>query len=185
MNRTTLLLTLVLGAATAASTASAMQAPAMPKPGPEHERLKADVGTWDAVVEMAEAPNAPMSSSKGLEKSTLLGGMWLITDFETDLGGMPFRGHGITGWDAAKKKYVGSWVDSMAASIGMGESTWDAASKTLSGSFVGADGNGGSMTMKQTVVYSDNDNTRVFTMSAPGPDGKDAVMLRITYKRRP
>jgi hypothetical protein len=33
------------------------------------------------------------------------------------------------------------------------------------------------------VVYTDPD-TRVFTMSMPGPDGKDMEMMKITYKRR-
>jgi len=37
------------------------QMPPMPTPGPEHETLKKDVGTWDATVEMFMAPGAPPS----------------------------------------------------------------------------------------------------------------------------
>ena len=32
------------------------QAPPAPKPGPEHEVLNMDVGTWDATVELSPGP---------------------------------------------------------------------------------------------------------------------------------
>jgi hypothetical protein len=166
----------------AAAVASA-QAPTPPKPGPEHEVLKSDVGTWEATVEsfMPGAP-APMTS-KGTETNTLVGGLWLVTEFKADMMGMPFQGHGVTGWDPTKKKYVGSWVDTLSTGLGLSESTYDAASKTMTGTFEGPDPSGQVQKMKSVVTWKDPD-TRVFTMSGPGPDGKDATYMRITYKRK-
>jgi hypothetical protein len=46
--------------------------PPMPKPGPEHEILKSDVGVWDATVEMLGPGGAV---SKGVETNTLMGGL--------------------------------------------------------------------------------------------------------------
>jgi hypothetical protein len=165
-----------------AAVASA-QAPAPPKAGPEHEILKNDVGTWDATVE-SYMPGAPTPmTSKGTETNTLVGGLWLVTDFKADMMGMPFQGHGITGYDANKKKYVGSWVDTMSSGLGLSESTYDAGTKTMTGTFEGPDPSGQIMKMKSVVAWKDPD-TRVFTMSGTGPDGKDVKFMTITYKRK-
>ena len=85
----------------------------MPTPGPEHEMLKKDVGTWDATVEMFMAPGAPPAVSKGTETVTMLGGFWQVGEFKSEMIGQPFEGQGITGYDPAKKKFVGTWVDTM------------------------------------------------------------------------
>jgi uncharacterized protein DUF1579 len=166
-----------------AAGAASAQAPAPPKAGPEHEVLKGDVGTWDATVEsfMPGAP-APMTS-KGTETNTLMGGLWLVTEFKADMMGTPFQGHGVTGYDPNKKKYVGTWVDTMSSGLGISEATWDAAAKTMTGTFEGPDMSGQVQKMKSVVTYKDPD-TRVFTMSGPGPDGKDVKYMTITYKRR-
>jgi uncharacterized protein DUF1579 len=157
------------------------QGPPLPQPGPEHEILKKDVGTWDATVEMLQPPGPP---SQGTETSTMgPGGLWLISDFKSDMMGMPFTGHGVTGWDPAKKKYVGTWVDSMSTSISLSESTYDAASKTATGTLEAPGPDGKPVKLKAVTQYKDAD-TRVFTMYAPGPDGKEAAMMRITYKRK-
>lgn len=158
------------------------QAPAPPRPGPEHEILKGDVGTWDATVESFMMGPTPMTS-KGTETNVLVGGLWLVTDFKADMMGMPFQGHGITGYDAHKKKYVGTWVDTMSSGLGLSESTWDAATKTMTGTTEGPDPSGQIQKMKSVVTYKDPD-TRVFTMSGAGPDGKDVKFLTITYQRK-
>src|SRR5262245_51395340 len=90
----------------------------MPKPGPEHEILKKDVGVWDATVETTMAPGGKPSVSKGVETNALLGdGLWLIQDFKGEFAGVPFQGHGVAGYDSSKKKYVGTWVDSMSTGL--------------------------------------------------------------------
>src|SRR5687767_13529697 len=113
---------------------SAQQGPPMPKPGPEHALLKMDVGTWDAVIEMVPGPGAPATKSKGVETNRIgCGGLCLIGDFKADVMGMPFEGHGVTTWDPAKKKYVGSWTDSMSKGLAIGESTYDPQTKKWEG----------------------------------------------------
>jgi hypothetical protein len=157
--------------------------PAAPKAGPEHEVLKHDVGTWDATVESFMPGAAQPMVSKGTETNSLVGGLWLVTDFKSDMMGQPFQGHGVSGWDPNKKKYVGTWVDTMSTGLGLSESTYDAATKTLTGTFEGPDPTGQIMKMKAVTVMKDPD-TRVFTMSGPGPDGKDMTYMRITYQRK-
>ena len=178
------LLAVAFGAAAQEKPASPPGMPPMPKPGPEHAVLKADVGTWDATVEMIVPPGAPVPPpSKGTETNSLVGDMWLVTDFKGDMMGMPFAGHGIAGWDSVKKKYVSVWTDNMSPALMTGESTYDAGKKTMTGYMEGPDMSGKVSKMKATTEWKDTD-TRVFTMYATGPDGKEVPTMRITYKRR-
>jgi hypothetical protein len=169
----------------AGPVAAQQGAPPVPKPGPEQMVFKQDEGTWDAVVEMFMAPGAPPMTSKGTETNVIgCGGLCLITDFKGEMApGQPFSGHGTSAWDSTKKKYVGSWTDSMSNGIAMSEATYDAAAKTMTGSMEGPDASGKVAKMKSVVEYKAPDS-RVFTMYMTGPDGKDVPGMRITYKKR-
>ena len=161
----------------------AAQQPPAPKPGAEHKLLTQDAGTWDAVVEMAE-PGKPPTTSKGVEVNTVgCGGLCLITNFKGDMGGMTFEGSGVTTWDPKKKKYVGSWTDSMSTGLSIGESTYDTAKKTFTGWMEGPDMTGNIMKARSVNQHTAA-NTRVFTLYGPGPDGKEMQMMKITYTRR-
>ena len=162
---------------------AAQQPPPMPTPGPEHEVLKMDEGTWDAVVEFAAAPGAAPITSKGTEVNTVgCGGMCLITDFKGEVMGSAFHGHGTGTWDAVKKKYVGSWTDSMSRGLSISEGTWDPATKKFSGTMEGPDMTGKVTKTRNVVEY--RDGGRVMTAFAPGPDGKEMQVMKITYTKR-
>ena len=162
----------------------AAQAPPPPMPGPEHAILKDDVGTWDATVEMMMPGAPPAPPSKGVEVNALsCNGLCLVTDFKGEIMGGPFQGHGVSTWDPAKKKYVGSWSDSMAAGMALTEATWDAGKKTMNGTMNAPDGQGGTVSMRSAVEYT-ADGKRVFSMFMTGPDGKEMPTMRITYTKR-
>lgn len=158
---------------------------AAPKPGPEHQLFKMDEGTWDATVEFTPAPGAPPMTAKGVEVNTIgCGGLCLITDFKGETApGTAFHGHGLAAWDALKKKFTGSWTDSLSQGLALGESTWDAAAKRMNGWMEGPDMTG-KVTKTRSVVEYKPDGSRVATAYAPGPDGKEAQVMRITYTRR-
>jgi Protein of unknown function (DUF1579) len=166
-----------------ASVALAQMPPA-PKPGPEHEMLKRDVGVWDATVEMQGPPGTPASVSKGTETVSLIGGgLWQITEFKGEIMGQPFEGRGATGYDPSKKKYVGTWVDSMTAGLSTVEATLDSSKRVMTGTMEGTDPTGAVSRMKEVTEWKDADN-RVFTLYIPLPDGKEIPVMKITYKRR-
>ena len=188
-NRRLVSVTLVLVCAAPifrAGLALAAQPPAMPpmpKPGPEHQLFKEDEGEWDAIVEVFAAPGQPPMQSKGVETNRVgCGGLCLITDFKSEMMGQPFEGHGTTAWNPDKKKYVGSWSDSMSLGLAIAESTWDPAAKTVTGWMDGPDMTGKVTRMKSTVEYKNG--VRTFTMYTTGPDGKDAPTMKITYTRK-
>jgi hypothetical protein len=156
----------------------------MPKPGPEHAVLKLDEGVWDAVIEIMPGPGMPTMTSKGVETNTMgCGGLCLITDFKGELmPGVAFSGHGTTAWDAIKKKYVGTWTDSMAQGIAIGEMTWDAAAKKMTGWLEGPNATG--TVVRTRTVVEQQDAKRVMNGYAAGPDGAEMQVMRITYTRR-
>jgi len=122
--------------------------------------------------------------SKGVEVNTIgCGGLCIITDFKGEAMGAPFHGHGVMAWDPAKKKYVGSWTDSMSAGLALSESTYDPATKKWTGWMEGADMTG-KVTKTRSVVEWRGASTRVFTMYGPGPDGKEMEGMKITYTKR-
>ena len=168
----------------AALAAAQQQPPPLPKPGPEHQMLKMDAGVWDAVVEMAPGGGAPPTRSKGVETNTLgCGGLCLITDFKGELmPGTAFHGHGTTTWDPAKKKYVGSWTDSMSQGLSIGEYSWDPDTKKLTGTMEGPDMSGQVQKMRAVTEYKGT--SRVFMLYGPGAGGTEAPMMTITYTRR-
>jgi hypothetical protein len=162
----------------------AAQAPPTPTAGPEHAVLREDVGTWDASIEAMFPGAPPMPPSKGVEVNTMgCNGLCLVSDFKGEIMGGPFLGHGISTWDPARKKYVGSWSDSMTPGLAVTESIWDPAKKTMSGTMETPDGTGGTVKLRSTVEYTAG--TRVFTMFGPGPDGKELPTMRVTYTKRP
>lgn len=174
----------------AGSTAAPRDMPPLPRPGPEHALFKDSAGTWDAKVEAFMAPGAPPSVSTGVETNRVgCGGLCLITDFKGSFNmapgapPTPFEGHGTETWDVAKKKYVGTWIDSMSTGLSISEGNYDPATKTMTGWMEGPDMSGQVSKMKAISTMKDA-NTRVFTMYNVDKDGKETMGMRITYTRR-
>jgi hypothetical protein len=149
--------------------------PPTPKPGPEHEHFKEFEGTWDAVVKTEGAPDAKGTMTYKVDH----GGLWLISDFRA----ADFSGHGVSSYDARKKKYVGAWIDSMSTLVMNIEGTLDEKTQTMTemAETVGPDGK--PMKMKMVTKMKDKDS-HVFTMYM-AVDGKDQEMMSIEYKRQP
>jgi hypothetical protein len=173
------------GGVTAQDAKKAESGPPLPKPGPEHEILKKGIGTWDATVESRGDPNGPVETTKGVEVNRMMkGGLWLIQSFQGEFGGQPFEGHGVMGYDQAKKKYVGVWIDSIMPTISHLEGDYDAAKDVMTCTMDMTDPSGKTTVKTTLVTEHKSDGTRVFTLSAPGPDGKAFAMMKITYKKR-
>jgi hypothetical protein len=153
------------------------------KPTEQHRKLRAEVGTWDVTIKSWADPNGDPIESKGTETDRLMpGGLWLIQDFRGEFGGASFRGHGTMGYDPFKKKYVGTWVDSMSSSLMTIEGDFEADGKTLV-----MEGNatnpadGGAIPVRLTTVAT-GDDTRVFTMNMKMGD-EYVKMMEMTYKK--
>ena len=165
-------------------------APAKAELGPMSEVLRQREGTWDVTIEMQASPNAVKSVSKGTQTNKLaVGGAWLLSDFEGEMGGRsgggrPLIGHAITGFDPQKAKYVGVWVDSEGRHITLLEGTYDNSKKTFQMTSLEKDAKG-KLTPVTGVARFTDANTEVVTLFSRGPDGKTVKSMTTTYRRRP
>jgi hypothetical protein len=157
---------------------------AIPKPTAQHKVLENDVGVWDGAM-VFYSPGQPEQRSKGVETSSMLGGFWVVNHFKGEAFNQPFEGRGATGYDPKKGKYVGTWVDTMSPKIILLEGTYDAATRTMTMYSDEVDPATDKPVKARYVTKSNDDGTRVFTLSMQMPDSKEFVkVMEITYTKR-
>jgi len=134
------------------------------------------VGEWDAKVMF---PGGPPVAGRSHVRA-LQGGSWIVEDFEAEMQGAPFRGHGLLGWDRSRNQYASVWIDNMEGKLTTGSGAWD----ETAGAFVlraDIDMGEGPMRMRETWQLRGKD-AFPFTM-ASDQDGAPAVMT-IEYARK-
>jgi hypothetical protein len=142
------------------------------KPTKEHAVFKQLEGNWEATI------NADGQQSKAEYTAKLdAAGLWLITTFKAQT----FEGHGIDGYDSAKKKYVGVWVDTMQDYVMNLEGAYDEKTQTLTmeGTAKGMDGKPTKVRMTSKMPNKDTIEWAMFM-----PADSQQPMLTITYKRK-
>ena len=175
-------------AATVFGTAARPQeTPSAPEPTAEHKILAADAGSWDATIKsFVTGPGGDPVVTKGTEVNTVLpGGLWVVSKFEGSLGDLKFEGRGQFGYDLAKKKYVGTWIDSVSTSLSVLEGSYDAKSRTMTYVGDGYDPESKSRYTQKMVTTRKDDGTRVFTlfMKLDGSDD-DIKVMEVAYTKR-
>ena len=164
------------------ATTAAAQFPTASK---EHEILKLEDGKWEAAVTMFMGPTGPYDpphKSKGKESNRMIGDFWIVSDFSGDFEGMAFTGHGQFGYDAGKKKYVGTWIDSFSPNVTKMVGTYDADKKTMTYETSGVGMEGNPTKGKNVVVYGKDNRVMTMYVAAPGTDEMIRVM-EIAYSR--
>ena len=153
---------LVLGAALLTAALPALNAQAQMPPTAEHKHLESEVGVWDAEVQMWPTADAEPMKSKAVETTLMLGMLWLLSDFEGDFGGMKFSGRSQLGYDPTKKKYVGTWIDTMSPYLQTMEGTYDEKTATSTMMATGIDMETGKPTTSKMITRYESDDEKVF-----------------------
>jgi hypothetical protein len=146
-----------------------------PKPGPEYDLLKKQVGSWTVTMK-AEGMDVKGSMVYKME----LGGLWLVGSLESELGGMKFYGRSLDSYDPVKKKYVSIWVDSMITTPMILEGTYDKEKKTLTMSGEGPGMDGKPIKWKSVSVIPDDDTINLTMYMG---DAKEPAFT-VAYKRK-
>jgi hypothetical protein len=158
------------------------------EPTKEHKLLQQDVGVWDAEMKVwMQGPDAEPTVSKGVERVRPLGDLWVLSTFEGTVAGQAFTGHSQMGFDPLKKKFVGTWIDTVSPHISVMEGTHDEATQELTAFMTSTDPATSKESKAKTVSKSLDKDTRVFTMfmETPGTGDGWTKMMEINYKRRP
>lgn len=162
----------------------AQDIPGMSTPEKEHEWLKQFVGEWTSEAEASMGPGQPTIVCHGTMKSRMLGDLWVITESTADMQGTKVSAVQTIGYDAEKKKYVGTWVDSMMNHMWQYEGTVDASGKKImleakGPSFVEA---GKSANFRDSYEFKSNDHI-IMTSEMQGPDGKWVTFMTANVRR--
>ncbi|MBI2841379.1 MAG: DUF1579 domain-containing protein [Acidobacteria bacterium] len=153
-------------------------------PGAPHQGLLGMVGTWDTTVKFFMDPANP-SESKGTSTYTsLLDGRYVQEVADGSAMGMPFHGLGIYGYDNLTKKYVSCWIDNMGTGLMTGTGSMSADGKMLTWMSTSSDPMSGKEQSYRSTMLQATADQYVFEMFGPGPEGKEAKMMSITYNRR-
>ena len=166
-------------------SASAMAQPGA-KPTDEHRILAQEEGTWDATIKSFTAgPDVKPMISRGTEVNTVMtGGLWVLSQFDGDFGGMKFEGRGQFGYDPVKKKYVGTWIDSLSPNLSVLEGSYDPKTRTMTYAGEGTSAEGIKYSQKMVTTTKDDGN-RAFTLYMKVGEAKDEVkFMEVTYQKR-
>jgi hypothetical protein len=154
-------------------------------PGEAHKKLESFVGSFTVKTKMWMDPSKPPEETGGTsENKWVLGGRFVEQRVEGTAMGQPFAGIGYTGYDNYKKKYIGSWTDSMGTMMMTSTGTADASGKKFTFWSTVDD-----VVMKKTVKVKsqativDNDH-QTYEMWSPAPDGKMFKSLEVQYTRK-
>ena len=152
-----------------------------------HARLAENVGTWDAECKLYMlGPDAEPMRFEGVETIEMMGDLWRLQHFEGELGGLPFEGRAMVGYDAEAKAYVGVWADTMTAHMAKMEGTYDPETRTMTTWVDGRDPMTGQATREKHLERRVGEDTRVFEMHVPDPmaGGELVKVTEVTYRRR-
>jgi len=152
-------------------------------PGSGHKWLEPLIGTWDAKITMWMAPGAPPQESTGTgENKWVLGGRFVEQRYEGQFMGQPFSGVGYTGYDNYKKKYVGTWMDTMGTMIMVSQG--DAAGQSLSMTSTIDDVIAAKPVDVKSEVKILGADQHTMEMWGPDPTGKPFKSMEIRYTRK-
>jgi hypothetical protein len=167
------------------SPAQTQEMPQMAAPVKEHEWLKKFIGEWDMDVEIFMQPGEPPMKTKSTDVTRALGGFWIVSEGKGEAMGHPFGSVMIVGFDPAKKKYVGTWVDNMNSHLWRYEGSVDPSGNTLTLESEGpCPMKPGQMVKFRDVTEFKSNDHRVFTSSMLGDDGKWVTLVRGDSRRK-
>lgn len=160
------------------------QEPNFPQPTPAHEFLKKFTGEWEAVSKGQTAPDQPENVVKGKVTSKMLGGFWVVNEIETYAGEVTVKGLQTIGYDPEKKKYIGTWVDSMTNFLWKYEGTLDESGKKIMLDAMGPNfmGEGEMTPYRDSYEFKSPDH--IHMTSAAKVDGKWVTFMTSEMKRK-
>jgi hypothetical protein len=154
------------------------------EPVEQHKQVLKRAGKWNLTMKSWMDPKAPPSESTGTaEGKPLLGDRYLQTTVTASMPqGGQFSGLGLAGYDKAKKKFVGSWIDSMSTGVMLSEGTATPDGKTVTSQMVGTDPLTGKPNKMKIVEKWETDD-KVVEEFYEKKGGKEIKTMEITYTR--
>lgn len=166
----------------AASTAFAVDPPQPPPVEKEHKWLAQLAGEWETAAEAMIEPGKPPMKCTGTENARMIGNHWIVSEINNKEFGM--TGIMTVGYDPAKKKFIGTWVDSMSNHMWKYEGSLDETGKILTLEAEGPNmAEPGKMAKYRDVTEVKSKDHKVLTSSIL-MDGKWVQFMTMDAKRK-
>ena len=184
MLRTRIATTVLSLAAGALGLAAIRTAPRQepPQPTAEHAFVLKAVGEWQGTL-TTTMPDMPSETIPVTETVEAVGGFWTQARFECEFMGAPYVGTGCTGYDPQRKKFIGTWIDSMSSYLAVMEGERDPKTQALVMRWQAPDHMTGALTPHRfvSVDLKDGGNETTFYMGEGAAEVKTMV---IAMKRK-
>ena len=154
-------------------------------PSASHERLTRNAGEWRGTGTMWMTPGAePLPITQTLTFTVIMDGRFLKGEFEGDMGGMPFVGMGLYGYDNVAQRYEATMIGSCSTGTmrGVGELSSDGSTITWHYEYH-CPMTGGPTTMRETERQVDADTIIYHTYMPDPATGREFKMAEFTFKR--
>ena len=133
------------------------------EPTKQHEMLMKSVGEWEGTATLF-VPGMPSTPVPATETVAAFGPFWTTTDFKSVLMGVPYNGRGSFGYDPAKGKFLGTWIDSLSPNLSVMEGDFDEASRSITMRWEGPDMTGTIVPQRSVNVMGEDSYTMTFFM---------------------
>ena len=155
-------------------------------PGAQHAMLTKMAGKWTCRVRYQMDPSQPWQESQSTATvTTLMDGRYIQEVDAGQMGGMPFSGMGLYGYDNVSGKYVSTWIDNMGTGIETSVGTPDVSGKVITWVATMNDPVSGKTKSSRMVTTVIDDNHHTLEMFGVPPGGaKEAKMMTIDYVRK-
>jgi len=160
-------------------------APDEPKLMPEQAWLKQLAGEWDVQFKTYMQPDQPPVEAAGSDSVRAIGDHWVIAETKFTMMGTPLSGVLSVGYDAGKKQFNATWIDSTSGNLWVYEGTLNEAGDTLT-----LETEGPSMqNLNETARYKEiitikGKDHRTFSSSIETEDGQWMTILEADYRRK-
>ncbi|MCA9184459.1 MAG: DUF1579 domain-containing protein [Pirellulaceae bacterium] len=183
--QTSRLLMTVTILAVLSGVAAAQEQPDFPGPEKEHQWLKKFVGQWTTTSKGSMGPDQPPMECSGTVEGRMIGELWIVNEMQSTPQGIPMQGLQTIGYDPAKKKYVGTWIDSMLHHMWQYEGTVDKSGTKLT---LEAEGpnfmSEGKLTKFRDAYEFKTPNLIIVTSSMLGDDGQWVTFMTGECQRK-
>jgi hypothetical protein len=153
-------------------------------PGPQHQWLASKAGSWTFAGKFWMSPEKPPMESTGtVERTAMWDGRVLAETVKSEMMGMPFEGHGMSGYDNVKKEFWGTWNDNMSTGLMVSSGTCDDKGNCTFKSTYTDPMTGESRESRMT-SRSEGSDKEVMEAFDKGPDGKEYKSMELVYTRK-
>jgi hypothetical protein len=154
-------------------------------PSKPHALLDRMAGRWTTRTRYCMRPGTEPVEANGTSiRRWILEGRFLLEELEGGDLGLPFRGIGLFGYDAFEQQYTSAWVDTTSTAILTNFGRYDATNDQVRFAGEYKDPWTGVKKPSRGATRFVGPDQVVLELHVTEPDGKEFLMLEITYTRR-